>query len=226
MPDLKERDVSLADKSVETSQYTRYKGVKARVDRIAIISSKLTRAFRYFHEPSRQSFRAPVEDEELFKLCRTQLGEPEQRFGLVLFQYTVNELGELVDEKKCQGQVKIWSISEARYEELSSLHRSWPLLDGGFAATQYDIQVTCSEEKFQRMNFTPQPKAHWKSKESWYKTLKDKDAKAKEKVKMALGRKLSGAEIMEVLGMAPAQATGSTEHAGDIDLSDVLEDDE
>jgi len=221
---MDEREVTLADPTVETSQFVRYKGGKDRTDRIAIISAKLTRAFRYYHAGSRKSFRAP-ETASMLEKCREVLGEPEQRFGLTIFHYLTTEDGVLVDTKKCQGKVKIWSISEARYEELSSLHRSWPLLDNGWGETQVDLQIKCTEEQFQRMQFNPMPDSQWKKKEAWYKALKVKEGKAQPKVQMALGWKLKDAEIMELLGMSSAApATGGLGNVSDIDLSDVLED--
>lgn len=215
--------VTLGDKNVETSQFDRYKGAKDRKDRIAVISTKLVRAYRYYHPASQRSFRAPT-NAEMLKHCKEQLGEPEQRFGMVLFHYNTDNQGNLVDEAKCQGKVKIWVISEARYEELSNLHKKWPLLDQGFAEKQVDLEITCKEEKFQRMEFVPCPSAHWKSKEAWYKALKDKEARAQEKVRMALGRQLTDAEIMELLGgMKVGTPTGGVQNAGEVDLSEVLD---
>ena len=221
---MEEREVTLADPTVETSQYVRYKGTKGRTDRVAIISCKLIRAFRYYSETSKKSFRAP-ESAEMLEKCRAELGEPEQRFGLVLFHYTTTEDGALLDDSKCQGKIKVWSISEARYEELSALHRSWPLLDSGWEGKQVDLQIKCTEEQYQRMVFTPMPEAHWKKKEKWFKALKEREAKAQVRVQQALGWKLTDAEIMATLGMSSvADATGSLANTGDVDLSDVLDD--
>ena len=153
-----------------------------------------------------------------------QLGPPEQRFALCLFHYTTDEAGNLIDPTKCQGRVKTWAISEARYEELSNLHRSWPLLDVGFEEKQHDMLMACTEEQYQRMNFTPCPEAHWKKKESWYNALKEKEKTAQPKVKMTLGRQMSDIEIMEMMGTALPSQTGGVDNAGDVDLSDIVDD--
>jgi len=215
--------VTLGDKNVETSQYDRYKGVKGRKDRIAILSATLIRGYRHFHPEKKRSFRAPSTP-EIAKMVTEQLGPPEQRFALCLFHYTTDEAGNLIDVAKCQGRVKTWAVSEARYEELSNLHRSWPLLDDGFTEGQHDMLIDCTEEQYQRMNFTPCPEAHWKKKEAWYNALKEKEKLALPKVKMTLGRKMSDTEIMEMMGTAMPSQTGSTENAGDVDLSDITED--
>ena len=216
--------VTLGDKNVETSQFDRYKGAKGRTDRIAILSATLIRGYRHYHPGKSRSFRAPSTP-EIAALVTEELGPPEQRFAFTVFHYLTDEDGHLVDDTKCQGRVKTWAISESRYEELSGLHRSWPLLDAGFGEAQHDVQILCTEEQYQRMNFTPCPDAHWKKKEAWYKALKEKEKSAQPKVKMTLGKELSDTEIMEMLGTALPSQTGGVEHAGDVDLSDILEED-
>lgn len=216
------QEVGFGDKDVETSQVDRYKGVKGRVDRIAIVSGSLLRAHFFFHEPSKKMFRVP-ENPEVLALCKKSIGEPTQGFSMMLFHYATDNDGNFVDETKCQGKMKTWRISEARYEELSSLARQWPLLDQGFAAPQNDLIIRCTEEQFQRMQFTPAPKAHWKTKQSWYDALKAKEAAAKPKLQQTLGRNMEDQEIMTLLGASVPSQTGGTDKVADIDLGDVLE---
>lgn len=216
-----EDQVKLGDKNVETSTFDRYKGRKGYTDRFAVLSSSLLRGWRYYHEKTKTSFRAPTNPETL-ALVKKALGEPEQRFGLILFHYLTDQEGNLLDSEKCQGKVKLWSISESRYEELSNMNRSWPLLDGGFAAPQVDLNFKCQEEQYQRGTFVPCPAAHWKAKEPWYTALKAKEALAVPRLKMTLGKNLTDLEIMELLGSAMPSQTGGTDRAGDVDLSDIV----
>lgn len=215
--------VTLGDKSVETSNFDRYKGRKGEVDRVGFISSSLMRGYSYYYEAKKMSFRAPTNPETL-KFVKEQLGAPTQYFGLTLFHYQTDEDGQLLVEEKLQGKVKTWKISESRYEELSSMHRQWPLLDAGPDEPQVDLVIKCSEEQYQRMTFSPTPKAHWKSKSSWYEALKKKEILSKEKLKLALGPIRSDEEILSILGGTLKSQTGGTENAGDIDLSDIIDD--
>lgn len=215
--------VTLGDKNVETSQFDRYKGHKGVTDRITILSSKLIRGYNYYIEGKKTTFRAP-ENPEVLALCKKHLGEPTQKFALTLFKYLTDQDGALLDDTKCQGKVMLWSISESRYEELSAISKSWPLMDNGFNEPQSDLMVKCTEEQFQRMSFTPTPTAHWKSKQSWYDALKAKEAKSHERLRMTLGRQLTDLQIMELLGTSVPSQTGGTDRAGDVDLSDVLDD--
>lgn len=214
--------VTLGDKRVETSTFDRYKGRKGITDRVAMVSGGLIRAYSFYYEGQGKNtlFRAPT-DPDTLKFVKAQLGEPSQRFGLVLFHYLTDEKGELVTTETLKGRMKTWVISETRYEELSSLHRQWPILDGGFDKKQHDIMVNCTEEKFQRMTFNPTPDAFWKKKQSWYDALKAKELKAKERLRGQLGRTLKDTEIMALLGAALPSQTGSTDNAGEIDLSDI-----
>lgn len=213
--------VTLGDKSVEVSNFDRYKGVKGRTDRLAILSPRLVRGFRYYH--NKKAFLAP-KSPELLKLCKEQLGEPVQQFALVLFHYTTDENGVLLDDTKCQGKVKIWRWSEAKYTEYADLAKQWPVMNGGFDEKQIDVLSKCTEEQYQRMTTTPCPTAHWKSKEAWYNALMAKEAKAAEKLQNAIGLKLSDQEIMDLLGASIGSQTGGTENAGDVDLSDIVDD--
>jgi len=218
-PTTQEDLVTLGDKNVELSTFDRYKGRKGQTDLIAIVSSNLIRA--NVHWAQQKSFRC-ISTKTERKICCEQGGEPSQKFGLTLFQYAVDQDGVILDATKCSGKVRLWLISEARYEELSTMHKSWPLLDGGFEAPQHDITIKCKDDQFQRMDFIPNPKAQWKQKEHWYKAIKDKELKAKERLKMALGRAMTEQEIKELFGQS-APVLGTTANAGDLDMGSVLD---
>lgn len=215
--------VSLGDKNVDIQQFERYKGRKGQTDRIGFVSKTLLRGWRFYVEAKRASFRAPT-DPVTLKRVTDVLGQPEQRFALVLFHYATDDKGALLDEAKCAGKLKLWVLSEARYLEISNLAREWPLLDSGPDGAQHDLMVTCTEEKYQRMQFQPTKNAQWKTKPNWYEAISEKAKSATAKLPLALGRQLNDAEIIELLGLAPATgvAPGSTAHAGDIDLSDIV----
>lgn len=223
MTDYSEADeVALGDKAVETAQFDRYKGRKGITDRLAIVSAGLIRGWNYYHEPSKTGFRAP-KSAELLQLCKDNMGEPTQRFVIVVFHYTTDEAGNLMDDKKCSGRIKIWNITESRYEELVALHRNYPIMNNGFGQAQHDILINCTEEQYQRMSISPTPTAHWKTKEPWFDALVAKELKAKPKAKSSLGKELPDGEIMTLFGSS-VNVTSSADNAAEVDLSDVLDD--
>lgn len=225
--DLKDMAVAFGDKRIETAQFDRYKGRLKVTDRVAVISSTLLRAWAYYYNSGKNKtlFRAPT-DPDTLALCKEVLGEPEQRFGMVLFHYLTDENGALLDTEKCRGKVKLWRISESRYEELSNLHKEWPLLNSGFDKPQCDIVINCSEEQYQRMTFTPTKEAFWKKKEAWYNTLIEREKRAQEKLKMVMGKTYTAQEIRALLGTASGgkNETGSIANVNDLELSDILDD--
>jgi hypothetical protein len=216
--------VTFGDRNVELSTFDRFKGAKGRTERFAIISKTLTRMWTFYYQGQNKQgtrFVAPT-NAEVLQLCKKTLGEPEQRFGMVTFHYTTNELGELIDPSKLQGKFKPWLISENRFTELTDLHKNWTILDGGFTEKQVDILFKCTDDQYQKGTFTPTPTAHWKSKQAWYDHVKAKEPKVFESMKRYMGRRLSDMEIMALLGGGAATSPGSTDNAGSIDLSDIV----
>lgn len=221
--------VQLGDKRVESTLVDRYKGIRNQTDRIAIISSSLIRGNSHFL--NKRSFRC-LSTKDRQAICCDQLGSPQQRFGFLLFQYIVDEKGELLDDSKLQGKIKMWLITESRYEELTQIHKSWPLMDydpkstaGGFGVKQHDLMIKCTEENYQKMQFTPCPSAHWKVRQDWYDVLKGRDRMLKDRLKLALGKQLTELEVMELLGVVlpGANANSPGSGAADIDLSSIIE---
>lgn len=221
---VQDEAVSLNDSRVHISTYERYKGRKGITDRLGIVSTALLQAHTYFYEAPNQKtlFRAP-KDPNTLAFVKSVLGEPTQRFGVLLFHYTTDENGELIDDTKLRGKLKIWVISESRYQELGQLDKQWKLLDEGFDKPQYDFTAKCTEEQYQRMTFTPCPNAFWKRKQQWYDYVKTEEKKAKERLRWALGKQLKDPEIMALLGnRSGASPTTAGDAVGDIDLSDIV----
>ena len=214
--------VGFGDKRVEVAKFGRYAGVKDRTDRIAFISSSLYRGWRYYYEPKRTSFRPP-KDATVASMVQKELGFPDQKFLVVVFHYTTDEEGELQNQDKLSGKVKLWLLSESKYEELTAISRQWPLLNTGQGERQHDLLITCTEEKFQQMKINPCPDAHWKSKESWYTALVAKEELARSRSKGVFGRQLTDTEILSLLGLSMGSQTGSTDNTAEIDLASIME---
>jgi hypothetical protein len=215
--------VSFSDPKVEIDVFERYKGRKGYTDRIAFISSALLHAKTYYFEGQggKKAFFRQPKDPTTAAYVQARLGEPTQRFGLVIFQYTTDEKGELLDPTKLKGRVKLWSLTETKFLELSEIDKSWKLLDQGFGAPQHDLKVKCTNDDFQKMDLHAQPGAEWKKNEKWYRALKAKEIKAKEKLRQAMGKELKDVEIMALLGGPSNAPTSGGDQAGDIDLSDI-----
>lgn len=218
--------VSLNDKRVDIQTYDRYKGRKNVTDRIAILSSTLIRARVHYNDAKKKSYKC-LSTPEQQKICCKTSGEPDQKFGLIIFQYLTDEKGDMLTDEKLSGKVKLWVVSDSRYSELSQIHKEFPLLDAGLGQPQFDMLIKCTEEQYQRMTFTPCNSAFWKKKPDWYAAIKQKEEKAKPRLVKAMGNDLTEVEIMELLEvdvgnpMGGANAGGAA--GGEIDLGDVLD---
>lgn len=212
--------VSLDDKSVELSLFERYKGKEDQTDRIVVVSKALLRGNSHWF--NNRTFRCLTENPEKPAICCEKLGAPTQKFAMVVFHYTADKAGEITDSTKCQGVLKIWLLTESRYQELSGIHKQWPLLDGGFDRPQHDLLITCTEEQYQRMTIKPTATAHWKSKDTWYNAITQRVEKAKDHLGRSLGKKLPEKDVKEILGLS-VPATPPTAAPGDIDLTDILD---
>lgn len=220
-----DRTVTFGDSSVEFSGYDRFKGEKGQTYRLAVISQNLMQAHTHFVQtPKKTLFRCLSQRGETPAVCCKTLGEPDQRFGMVLWQYRTEMDGALTDEKKLQGVMKVWVVSENRYRELSAIHKDWPLLDGGYDKPQHDLKGFCSESEFQRFQWNPCPNAHWKKKKEWYEAVAGKANSAKKALVRAMGRVVSEDEVKEMLGVAVTSPTGAKLPAEDeLDLSDIMD---
>ena len=193
-------NVGLGDKNVDVSTFDRYRGRKGVQDRVAVVSKSLLRT-RVHYIPDKKKTIKCNSTPTVKAACCTLLGEPDQRFGLLLFKYLTDESGELLAPDKLSGKMCLWIFSESRYAELSALHKEHPLLDAGMAKPQVDMLIRCTEETYQRMSYTPCRACHYKTKETWYTSVLTKAQKAQQKLVRAMGQSMSDDEIRELLGV-------------------------
>lgn len=230
---MSEDTVTLGDRRVEITNYDRYKGRKGETDRIAFLSNNLIWRKTWYVEGRGSNDRGslikdPGENTDLGQLIRKHLGEPEQRFGLVLFHYKADENGVPDNPDKCSGKPKLWVISESRYAQLSNIHNEFPLLAPSEAdGSQHDLIIRCQEEQFQRMEFQATAKqAHYRKKDKWVETIMKKVPKAEEQLKKAMGRDYTEDEVKQLLGISSGSATPTQGSSDELDLDDVIDEDD
>jgi len=220
-----EEKVTLGDDKVEIITYERYKGRAKHTDRVAFLSTTLVRAKTHFYEGEdgkKVSFWC-LSTPKKRAICCEHLGDSAQRFGLVLFLYVTDATGELANPAKVQGRLLYWVISDAKYSELSTLHKQFPLLSD--SDKQVDLLINCSEEKFQKMSFTPCTNAHWRKTDKTVQLLRQKETAASEKMRSVLGKRLTELELSTMFAIPVAAPTVSpTSAPEDIDLDGVIDD--
>lgn len=213
-------DVGFGDERVEVSNFVRYKGVKGQTDRIAFLSSNVKRVFTHYHND--QYFRC-LSTEAKTGICCQNLKSPDQRFGVVIFHYTTDPQGDLVDESKLQGSIKIWPFSETKYTDLTGFNRKFLLLTKDFDTEQFDMEILCTDDNFQKMTFTPCREAHWKKNQKWFDQLILKEVKASERMSKMMGKDLTEDEVRVILELNKVSSMSEIQPQGeDIDIDDLL----
>jgi len=197
-------EVGLGDKSVDVQSYDKYRGKMGVTDRIVILSKTLLRARVHYVQEKKKTLRCASTPDKT-ALCCEVLGEPDQRFGLVVFRYTTNEEGQLLTKDTLSGKVLLWVFSEKRYAELTAVHREFPLLNSSWEDPQIDLLVKCTEENYQKLSYIPCRDAFYKTKQTWYESLCKKLDKAVKRLPKTLGVVMSDDELREFLGVAPSK---------------------
>lgn len=143
-------------------------------------------------------------------LCCEKLGPPAYRIGTVLIQYATNKKGVL--ETPLSWSVKHWIFSAKRFAELQELNTE-------FSLGSHDLKITCNEEKFQQLKFTPcSGDALWQRDPS-FKAQVLKAAEMAMKT-IYLGSKLDNDALRELLGVESSAA--GTDPSTDDDFSKIL----
>lgn len=223
-------EVKFGDTNVEFLTLDKYRGRKGVTDRIALVSSGMLRGISHFAGGDAKGkggkmFICFTQKGQPPAFCCVEKGQPKQYFALPVFHYVTDNEGNILVPEKCQGQLKVWRIPENRYKELSALASKWAILDSGFAAKQYDILTTTTDEDFQKMTFVPCPEAHWKSREGWYTHLSQKAKGARAAVADSLGQKLTEQAVRVLFGFkvpATDSPNAASLPATDIKLDDLV----
>lgn len=89
---------------------------------------------------------------------RDKLGVPKRKIGTFVVHYRTDRHGNFT--KPLEYDVKPWTFGEDKYRRLAGIH-------GRFNLTMNDIEVSCDDDTYQKLQFTPIPGgAVWQKKES------------------------------------------------------------
>lgn len=132
---------------------------------------------------------------------RSKLGVPKRKIGTFVVHYRTDRRGEFI--KPLEFEVKPWTFGEDKYRELAARH-------GRFNLTMHDLEVTCTDDNFQKLDFIPLPGgAVWQKKDSLkeevLQTVKDLQDR------LEIGREVPLDELKEHFGdnagLAPDTST-------------------
>jgi hypothetical protein len=148
--------------------------------------------------------------------CCEKFGAPTSTVATIILQYPTNKDGEinkseLADYKKtCK--VLPWIFSGEKYFDLKRRNKNNPLV-------KHDLEVTCKDPKYQKLDVIPAGEAIWLKNEEFKKFVMVQVANLEPNLEKQLGKKMTADEIKEAFGDHidnPVQGGQSTENFDDL----------
>lgn len=150
------QEVEWGDKSIALSDLTFFKGEIGAKKRIFIMTQK-PKMMRVHYKEGYFRCLSEYETKDGMtvqtvqgKCCEMLTDPPSMRFAVVVCLYDTKKDGAL----KCKDmkhpsdldfEFQIWILSEATFARLRTKHEEWDL-------TQHDLLISCTEEKYQRID--------------------------------------------------------------------------
>jgi len=146
------------------------------------------------------------------EVCCKTLGDSGLRFGTIIVHYHTEKDGR--PKKPFGYDLKFWYFSDKKFDKLRSLHRE-------FSLAERDMLISCDNDEYQHLNFTPTKESIMRVKEELAKKIIEQAEKLKSDLKKRLAKSRSIEEIREELGL---EVTGGQIDESSIgDYSDVLD---
>jgi len=208
----------LSDETVKPFSVQLYGGKKGVTDRIALLSTDMVGARLHYKEhyficQSKWKTAGGIETCSEEAVCCKQLGEPRKRFIVPILKYATKQDGSPLTDIGAF-QLMAWKFSEDKFILLRASNNDFPL-------DQFDILVTCTEERWQKLSIQVLPKTPMRRHEKWPKEYTEAAEafveSSKKKLPRLLGRKKTMTELLEILGLASPEA----ETTSDVPLADV-----
>lgn len=158
----------------------------------------------FYDAVTKRSYLAPENPMYLQKFAE-MFGEPKVRFGTVVGVYHTDLQGNpLSADVKLQAYV----FGQDKFPDLKNLHKNWNLMTR-------DVLMTCKEESFQKVTFQPTPDRLIAAAPQAEQELRERaEVLFGKPLEPLLGRKLTEAEIVQIINAAGGAAGGLAPAAG------------
>jgi len=145
------------------------------------------------------------------EVCCENAGKPTLKIGMLVVHYQTDKSGAL--NKPFNYVVKPWIFSEAKYNSLKMKNKEFPLIS-------HDLMVTCTEEDYQKLDFSPCKDAAWRANSDVENQILDEAASMMQTLQRELGRERNLDELREAFGLSSGAVPADTPSADD--LSELL----
>jgi hypothetical protein len=165
------------------------------------------------------------EDEELKARFRSMLGEePGQQIGTIVCVYATDKDGELYKDEDTgkflplKYEVLPWVFGRDKYDRLRKLNKK-------FALRSYDIEASCTDTQYQKMDFNPHTEGLWARKDERKAKILKEVAKLVTGGNPNLGIAYSLERLQEKLGISTPDSGGDAGAAvSNEDIDELLDD--
>ena len=157
--------VPFENRSSRLPQIKNFVVQERKVERIMLIEP-IVYVLTHYKQKYFKCLKSSLTDDTYCPACK-MIGKPKYRFATNVIAYKTDNNGDIVEP--VQWEIKLWGHrDEGKINEIQRIKKEWKDL------TTHDIKVSCSNEKFQNLGFTPTADAVWnRSKELHDKIMAD-----------------------------------------------------
>jgi hypothetical protein len=164
------------------------------------------------------------DDDDLKEKFHSLLQEdPKQSIGTIVVVYATDKSGELYKDEDTgkflplRYDVLPWVFGRDKYERLRKLNKK-------FALRTHDIEVSCTDVQFQKMDFNPFTESLWARKDDRKEKILKAVAKLVNGSNPNLGMNYTLERLQEKLGLATPDAGDAGASVADEDIDELLDD--
>lgn len=194
----------IGDDTVKQYDFELYSGKANQTDRLFLIRPyQIIKARQHYNEKTKfilcnSEYTPQGEQEVLTKEadCCKMLGSNQLRFAALVLRYITDRNGELVRPFQVP-EFRLWKFGVDKFIQLRTI-------DKDFKLNAHDLKISCTEEKFQRLQIGATPDCVYLHQQ--YPPLLKQQSEAwaeaaLSKVPREMGRRMTDAEIRTALGV-------------------------
>lgn len=148
--------------------------------------------------------------------CCERTGAPFSRVATIVIKYPTDRDGNVDKAKFGSSEILPWLFRGDKYDDLKRRNKSNPL-------DQKDIEITCKDVQFQKMDIIPSGEALWLKNEEFKAKILKKTEDLEKALPNLLGRKIATEELKQALGEESGEAAGNSS-SDSVDYSEALKD--
>jgi hypothetical protein len=199
----------------------KYKASTQKVDRIAFVSKQVMGVKSHYFEGVGSFVCMSVGTKQ--KKCCELGGYPAVRYLFPVVVYSTDNEGEIVGKKV---DLKILSAGEDLYKSIITISRGLQTQGG---IDNFDMLVTCTDDKYQKLTLSPIGQANWRKSPSTCQVVTERWEADGEFAYMAIARKVDDESFAKLMNLEDGTGSGGATNpvfnaASNQDLNKFFED--